>query len=76
MPGEIYSGDIAGNNYVYVGGEGYWRDKDLGLQYVRNRWLENTLGNLLLESGALPKCSVARLKARPTVRNLKHMKLG
>ncbi len=42
--GELYSAQFAGVNYAYVGGQGYWHDFDLGMDYVRNRWLENSLG--------------------------------
>ncbi|MEP6755220.1 MAG: RHS repeat-associated core domain-containing protein, partial [Chthonomonadales bacterium] len=45
--GVVYSGAIAGNHYIYVGGQGYWTDTDLNLQVVRNRELKNDLGRWL-----------------------------
>ncbi len=35
--GEMYSSQLTGVNYAYVGGQGYWHDFDLGMDYVRNR---------------------------------------
>ncbi|MEP6755902.1 MAG: RHS repeat-associated core domain-containing protein [Chthonomonadales bacterium] len=45
--GVVYSGAIAGNPYVYVGGHGYLSDLDLSFLQVRNRELEPELGRWL-----------------------------
>ena len=32
--GEMYSSQLTGVNYAYVGGQGYWHDFDLGMDYA------------------------------------------
>lgn len=41
----LISGSAAGNHYDYMGELGYWHDPDLGLTYVRARWLDTITGS-------------------------------
>jgi RHS repeat-associated protein len=38
---------LAENPALYLGGLGYWNETDLGLQYVRARWLDSATGSWL-----------------------------
>ncbi len=42
--GNVLSRSAAGNPYIYLGGLGYWYEPDLGLDYVRARWLDPGVG--------------------------------
>jgi RHS repeat-associated protein len=41
------SGNLPDSPLGYLGGLGYWNEPELGLQYVRARWLDNTNGQWL-----------------------------
>jgi RHS repeat-associated protein len=45
--GNVLSGGSPGNAFDYLGGLGYWSDPDLGLHYVRARWLNPQTGSWL-----------------------------
>ena len=43
--GNVLSGSAPGNAFDFLGGLGYWSDPDLGLHYVRARWLNPQFGS-------------------------------
>ncbi len=45
--GNIRAGSAADNPHVYLGGLGYWNEPNLGLDYVRARWLNTQTGSWL-----------------------------
>jgi RHS repeat-associated protein len=45
--GNVLSGSSPGNAFDFLGGLGYWADPDLGLHYVRARWMNPQFGNWL-----------------------------
>lgn len=45
--GNTLASNTTDNPYVYGGGEGYWQEPDLGLMYVRARWLDTQAGTWL-----------------------------
>ncbi len=45
--GNLLSGSATDQPYDYTGGLGYWHDPDLGMQYVRARWLNPATGQWL-----------------------------
>ena len=59
--GSVLSGGLAENHYELAGGLGYWTDVQLGLTYVRARWLDTETGTWLSEDPLLgePRYSYA-----------------
>jgi RHS repeat-associated protein len=45
--GNVLSGGVGHNPFVYLGDPGYWQDGDAGLDYVRARWLRTGTGSWL-----------------------------
>src|SRR5580700_5383927 len=45
--GNVLSGGAPGNAFDYLGGLGYWSDPDLGMHYVRARWMNPQTGSWL-----------------------------
>ena len=43
--GNVLSGGAPGNAFDFLGGLGYWADPDLGLHYVRARWMNPAFGS-------------------------------
>src|SRR5579871_2115402 len=45
--GNVLSGSAADNSAIYLGGLGYWQDANVGLDYVRARWMNPQTGQWL-----------------------------
>ena len=65
--GNTLSGSLAENPHVYLGGKGYWQDTDLGLDYVRARWLDPQTGRWLSADPEWDQPCFAYVGNRPTL---------
>ena len=58
---------LSDNPFVFGGGLGYWQEPDLGLTYVRARWLDTTTGQWLSVDPVEGEPRYSYVRNRPTI---------